>query len=270
MTDAASENSKVIRAEAESVPTTGNAMPDLDILEMPVEGVAAFWLSLKKLCDLRRGKKIMAEEAEYTAEPFIRHLLLIGLEPWPEEAVRRAAEAKAATIHEGYRRKLALMRLGLMSLTTRENPRLTLTRMHALFPAMVLDEEKLLRVAQGLMKSLADPAADRRTLLGVSTRLPPDRLMVKLLFYAVHSRRHGAQSLRELLPHAGSAAFVEGLTMILDGFDPEFVRETVQVSHEELLLDARRKMEMALEMFLAIRARLNYDQIYTLALSYIP
>ncbi len=259
----------IIRAEAESVPEPGNAMPDFDILEMPGEGVAAFWLSLKKLCDMRRGKKVMAEEAEYTAEPFIRHLLEIGLEPWPEDAVRRAAEAKGRTLREGYRRKLHLMRLALAALTSKENPRMTLARMHALFPSLPVDEEKALRLAQALARTLADPGADRAALLGVTTRLPADRLMVKLLFYVIYARRQGIQSLREFLPFSGSLAFREALMHLMDGLDPAFVQRITTDAHREFLADARRKMAMSVEMFLGIRGRLTYDQLYTLAKSHL-
>ncbi|EPR40253.1 hypothetical protein dsx2_3380 [Desulfovibrio sp. X2] len=268
--DAQSRGPKVLKVEAESVPEPGNAMPDLDILEMPVEGVAAFWLSLKKLCDMRRGKKVMSEEAEYTAEPFIRHLLEIGLDPWPEQAVRGAAEAKARTIREGYRGKLGLMRVALRALDSKENPRMALVRMQALFPSVSVDEERALRLAQGLARGLAEGKADRSTLLSVTTRQSPDRLMVKLLFYLMHGRKNGLESLREFLPHCGSRAFREGLTQLLDGFEAGFVLETAERSHTALLVEAKRKMAMSLEMFLGIRGRLTYDQLYTLAKSYIP
>lgn len=266
----AETSDRIIRAEAESVPEPGNAMPDFDILEMPTEGVAAFWLSLKKLCDMRRGKKVMAEEAEYTAEPFIRHLLEIGLDTWPDAAVRRAAEAKGRVIREGYRRKLAIMRMALGSLTSRENPRMTLARMHALFPSIPVDEEKTLRLAQGLARALKDASADRAALLGVTTRLPADRLMVKLLFYTIYARRQGVQSLREFLPHVGSLAFKEALIHLMDGLDAGFVQRITADAHREFLADARRKMQMSVEMFLGIRDRLTYDQLYTLAKSHIP
>ena len=46
-----------------------------DIIEIPLEGVAAYWLSIKKLADEKRSFKPLGEEAEYTSEPYIRYLL---------------------------------------------------------------------------------------------------------------------------------------------------------------------------------------------------
>ncbi len=47
---------------------------DFDILEMPAEGLAAYWLSIKKLIDVKRNKQVLEEEIRYTREPFIKFL----------------------------------------------------------------------------------------------------------------------------------------------------------------------------------------------------
>ena len=42
---------------------------ELDILEMPFEGLAAYWLSIKKIMDTKKGRAIVDEEIAHTDEP---------------------------------------------------------------------------------------------------------------------------------------------------------------------------------------------------------
>lgn len=48
---------------------------EFDIIEMPFEGLAAYWLSIKKILDAKKGRAIIDDEIAHTDEPFILHLL---------------------------------------------------------------------------------------------------------------------------------------------------------------------------------------------------
>ena len=88
--------------------------------------------------------------------------------------------------------------------------------------------------------------------------------------YSIHYTKLYDQSLREFMPFAGSLPFREAVTHLMDGLDAAFVQRITTDAHREFLVDARRKMTMSVEMFLGIRGKLTYDQLYTLAKSHLP
>ena len=72
------------------MPSPDTDRADLDIVEMPAKAVAAYWLSLKKLMDSRKGARVVQEEMAAVTEPDIRLLLETAFgSSLPEEAVRR-------------------------------------------------------------------------------------------------------------------------------------------------------------------------------------
>jgi len=242
---------------------------ELDILEMPVEALAAYWLSIKKLLDAKRDKNLLAAERENTGERYIRHLLDAAVSNMDPELTRRLARAKASALLAEARRRFEMMRLGLTAIAQNENPRLTYIRLSAHLAAAPLSEKRAFELAHGLMSTVAEKDADLPVLLAVDHKQKDDRLAVKLLFYALAGRRNGRQSLHEYLPHLGSTPFAEGLSLAADGFDADFVSAHMAALRDAALQSARRKMRMAAEMCLGIRAGLSYEDVFRVARAFM-
>lgn len=63
----------------------------------------------------------------------------------------------------------------------------------------------------------------------VVDRLPVDRTIDKLLSYATRARRHGIVSLQDVLEHEGDPYLRKGLTLAVDSFDPDAIRDTLEI-----------------------------------------
>jgi hypothetical protein len=242
---------------------------ELDILEMPVEALAAYWLSIKKLLDTKRDRTLLAAELENTGERFIRHLLDAAVSGLDQELIRRLARAKAQTLLAEARRRFEMIRQTLAGIAQAENPRLTFIRLSGIMGGAPLTEKRAFELAYGLMSTVGEKDADLPVLLCADHKQKDDRLAVKLLFYALAARRNGKQALNEYLPHLPAGPFAEGLSLAADGFDAEFVSRHMLDLRDAALSQARRKMDMATEMCLAIRAQLSYDDVFRVARSFM-
>jgi len=245
------------------------AQNELDILEMPMEALAAYWLSIKKLLDAKRDKALLTAEMENTGERFIRHLLDTALSTLDEELLRGLARANSQALLAEARRRLEMVRLGLVGIAQGENPRLTFLRLSGFMTPPALTEKRAFELAYGLMSTVAQKDADLPVLLCVDHKQKDDRLAVKLLFYALAGRRNGRQSLHEYLPHLRPGPFAEGLSMAADGFEAEFVASHLAALRDQALAGARRKMRMATEMCLALKTGLSYDDVFRVARSFM-
>jgi hypothetical protein len=246
------------------------ASNELDVLEMPVEALAAYWLSIKKLLDTKRDKSLLAAEMENTGERYIRHLLDAAQSSLEPELVERLARAKAQVLLGEARRRLEMIRQSLTAIAQGENPRLTFIRLGGVMGGAPVSEKRAFELAYGLMSTLAEKDADLPTLLRVDHKQKEDRLAVKLLFYALAARRSGKQALNEYLPHLPAGPFAEGLSLVADGFDAAFVSGHMADLRDAQLSSARVKMHMATAMCQAIRAQLPYDDVFRVARSYMP
>ncbi|OIO00107.1 MAG: hypothetical protein AUJ49_10130 [Desulfovibrionaceae bacterium CG1_02_65_16] len=247
-----------------------NAAPsELDILEMPVEALAAYWLSIKKLLDTKRDRTLLVTEQENTSERYIRHLLDAATSGLDAEMIRRVSRAKARVLLDEARRRFELIRQALYGIALGENPRLTYIRICGLLGGAPATEKRAFELAYGLMSAAGEKDADLAVLLRVDHKQKDDRLAMKLLFYALAARRNGKQALNEYLPHLAGGYFAEGLSLAADGFDAEFVSHHLADLRDAALRQARRKMDMALEMCLAIRAQLSYDDVFRVARAYM-
>lgn len=256
--------------QAESVPETPLRRPELDILEMPYEGLAAYWLSLKKLLDEKRDTRFLLEEAAYTSEPYIRHLLETLFSALDEERAVRLCRARQDILLEGYRRRFACMRTAVRAIIDADSPRLSLIRMLSHFPAPPLPEAKAAELAQSLIRGLAMPDADKDVLLGIDSRTKADRLVVKLLAYVTISRKESREGCRSLLPYARTYLLVEGLALAADGFEASFADAHLETLAHTILDETLRKMDMSLELCRAILAEFDYDTLYLVARTYMP
>ncbi len=244
---------------------------DYDILEMPIQALAAYWLSIKKLTDAKKGKACVEEEVAHTTEPFIAHLLDTGLcSGLAEPLVRKLAEVKRDVLLSDYHRKIDLMRLALYAIASGENTRVTLVRMLSKFAVPPLSEEQCLDLARGVMTALEEPGADLAALVDVDHKMRLDQLLVKLLFYSTYARHKSIKSLGKFLPHVTSPYFAEGLSLAVDNFEPDFLTHHLASIRDETIYETKQKMDMSMEMCLAIRNKLLYDDIHTIARSYMP
>lgn len=242
---------------------------DFDILEVPLEGVAAYWLSLKKLAGSRRNFKGMEEEAEYTNEPFVKHLLDIGFRGYSSERVRFLAETKSETLLNEVDRRFRLMRAAVLDVATGENPHRSLAKLYAQFPSPPVPEEKAMQLAQELVKLVPEHEAGKGRFFDVGLRSQDDKLVVTLLFYVLLSRHEGKIACQQLLKHVTSRFFRDGLAMVIDGFDTPFVRKWLKQQHDIVLDDASRKMRMSTELCLAIARKEDYEDVYRVARSFM-
>ena len=242
---------------------------ELDILEMPVEGLAAYWLSIKKLLDAKNDPGFLAAETENTSEPFIRHLLETALTGMDPGMAGTLARVKRGVLLGEYRRKFTMMILTLVGIAASENPRMTLIRLSSLTGPVPFNEKRTFELAGGLMNTVAEKDADLPTLLGVDHKQKDDRLVVKLIFYAMMARRSGRQALNEHIPHLKSGFFAEGLALCADGFEADFLQRQLTQARDVALIATRRKMDMSTEMCLAIRQGLVYDEIFKVARAFM-
>ncbi|BCS88383.1 hypothetical protein [Pseudodesulfovibrio sediminis] len=245
-------------------------LQELDILEMPLEGLAAYWLSIKKITDAKKSRAILDEEIANTMEPYILHLLETVFSPLDVPLVRRLTEAKRDLILDEYRTKIDLMRLAIYAIASGENPRITLVRMDSKFAHPLMTEDRAFDMATAMFDAIKPKGVDRDTLLSVDHKLQTDRLLVKLLFFVMFARREGKENLQTFIPHMGSRFFSEGISLAIDKFDADFVTYHLEGIRDRVLIDTGRKMDMAMEMALGIRNKLAYDDIFRIARAYMP
>jgi hypothetical protein len=242
---------------------------ELDILEMPFEGLAAYWLSIKKILDAKKGRAILDEEIAHTDEPFILHLLETVFSSLSTDMVRRLASVKREIQLEDYGRKIDLMRLAVFAIASGENPRITLVRMDSKFAQPLMREDKAFDMATAMFDAIKPRGVDLDILLSVDHKLKADRLLVKLLFFVMFARREGKQNLERFLPNMGSRFFSEGVSLAIDNFEADFLAYHLEGIRDRTVIETGRKMDMALEMALAIRNKLAYDDIFRIARTYI-
>ncbi len=242
--------------------------PDLTFLHMPLDGVAAYWLSLRKLLGGSRSLKALEPEAEYVSEPFVRHLLDMLLAELSSDQSRRLAERGAQNELDRLDRQFDLMRIAVLDIATGENPLRTLARITACFPVPLPNPELLLEAAQArlalALNGTAPPESYR-----VDHNMADEALVTALLFYATLSRRHGKAAARPFLPQAGSLFFTDALALVVDGFDVPFVRKWMKKFKTSILKDMQRKMDLSIELCLAVQERLPFEQMRFLVRAYI-
>ncbi|WP_319542415.1 hypothetical protein [uncultured Pseudodesulfovibrio sp.] len=243
---------------------------ELDILEMPVEGLAAYWLSIKKIMDSKKGRAILDEEIATTDEPYILHLLETAFSNLDTPLIRRLGLAKRDIQLDDYRTKIDLMRLAIYAIASGENPRITLVRMDSKFAHPLMTEDRAFDMATAMFDAIKPKGVSLDTLLSVDHKLQADRLLVKLLFYVMFARREGRQNLDRFIPHMGSRFFSEGVSLAIDNFEADFLTYHMKGIRDRVLIETSRKMEMAMEMALAIRNKHAYDDIFRIARAYMP
>ncbi|QJB58337.1 hypothetical protein HFN16_02050 [Pseudodesulfovibrio sp. zrk46] len=243
---------------------------ELDILEMPFEGLAAYWLSVKKILDAKKGRSIIDEEIAHTDEPFILHLLETVYTPLSRNMVRRLAGVKKETLIEDYTRKIDLMRVAAYAIAAGENPHVTLVRMDSKFSVPPIGESKAMDMATAMFDAIKPKGVKLDILLSVDHKIQVDRLLVKLLFFSMYARREGKQTLEKFLPYFNSRFFAEGVSLAIDNFEADFLDHHLMSMRDNTLRETARKMDMATELALGIRDKHSYDDLFRIARAYMP
>ncbi|NJB67350.1 hypothetical protein GGQ74_000990 [Desulfobaculum xiamenense] len=241
----------------------------LDITEMPLEGIAAYWLSLKKIMGGKVAPKLALDEAGRTEEPYIRYLLESCFTGLSDDQFLRVAGFKAETVVRGMQLRQGLIREAVLSMSAGENPRKALVRMAAHFPAQLMPEEKISRMALEMVKKARAGSGTEYTVT-IDYTTAADQLLVKLMFYVFWARHEGAGSMRTFAETSRCLLFREALSMVEDGFDRSFIKACVDTRCEGLVREARLKMNMAAELALALRGKLSYDEMFVVAQAYMP
>lgn len=242
---------------------------EIDLMGMPLEGVVAYWLSLKKLVGNSRNFKGLSQEAEFTPEPFVRHLLELAFASHFDDArVRELALVKGSVLCNAFDRRFDLMRVAVMDVASGENPHRTFARMAARFRTLPIEAEKALAYGQELLRLALEKEASE-PFFNVHHRQQDDKLVVTLLFYVMLARHHGRIACRPFIEHMGSRFFGDGLALVVDGFDAPFVRKWMKRHKQVLLDDMQHKVRASIELCLGIRSRQGYDDLFRVARSYM-
>lgn len=243
------------------------SLKDINLLEMPLEGIAAYWLSLKKIMGNKVVPKVLQDEAEKTEEPYIRYLLDTCFTTIPEAEVRRMALIRRDSALHELRLKLAMMREALLSISAAGNPRQALLRMGAYLSEPSLTEESLTKMALEMVH-LAEK--DKGSyVVTVEASLSMEQLILKLFFYVLWARREGKAGLEPMAEKGRCRYFNQGLGMVMDGFERSFILGCLEIAAAEFLGAAGQKMNLALDMALALRAKLSYDDMFKVARAYL-
>ncbi len=237
-------------------------------LYMPLDGVAAYWLSLRKLIGNARNTKALEAETQFVSEPFVRYLMDALLTQIPSERCRQLAQTCGKSELDRLNRQLDLMRVAVMDMAMGENPLRTLAKMTAHFPAPITDPEGMLEAAQSHLAAALDgtlaPEAYR-----IDHHTRDEALATTLLFYATLCRRHGKSACRTFLPQEESLFFTDALSLVVDGFDAPFIRKWMKKFKYVLLDDMQRKIDLSIDMCAAIQDRLPFEEMRFLVRAYI-
>jgi hypothetical protein len=244
---------------------------DFDIVEMPATALAAYWLSLKKLMESRKGGRIVQEEMAAVSEPTIRLLLETAFGgALPEDVLRRLYLARRRQVLSDLRRKLDCMARALSAMATSDNPQRALAMLTALFPVPPVREAAAMEAVYALVEKVRKGETAETEPAGVDHGLPPDVLLVRLMYCLAVVRREGREVCRRLAGSTRSLFFAEGLTLLADGFDEAFLRRRLTLHRRSILADTARKLAMAEELCLGLRAKYAYEDLWLLARAYLP
>jgi hypothetical protein len=244
----------------------------LDMRGMPREGLAAYWLSLKKLLDDGGGRDLFAQEAGHTPAPFVQYLLSLATAELDEEHMRSLAATKKRSLLLERQRSFASMRKAVLGIAAGESPRATLITMLGCWPHPLIAEARAGELAQTMLHALDAKQEGAEALLAVDTRTKPDRLLVKLNCLAMLARRGGPGgpgSLADWLPLMREPLLSEGLSLVIDNFESRFVESHMQRMQDEILAEMDLKMDLATDMALGLVAGMNYAQLALVAGAYL-
>lgn len=232
-----------------------------DLVHAPLEAVAAYWLSLKKTLDEHKNGRFLVEEAKHVSEPFIKHLLHLLLSSLNAEDCVRLAKIKERNLLRDLHRKLDLLAICLLGISGNENPQKVLIRIISKFPISPIFEKEVFDIAQQALQSL-DQDKTREKFLVIDQSMKIEALIINMMVYSMFARRNDLEKLERFSDYIRSYYFAEGMDLIRDGFELDFVKHRLILLRKEILADMENKMEMSLEMCLGIRKNIVYEDLF--------
>lgn len=241
--------------------------PEVDVPEMPCEGIAAYWLSLKKVMGNKLSASMLSEELDNTSAPFVTFLLDICLSSLPEASARGVCRARAGTVLAQQQLKLKLVKEALLAISIGENPRMTSLRLSSLVPHSRVASEQSIKYALDMIR-VAEKSKDGY-LVTIDSALDAERLMVKLMFYVLWARRESPKELESFAEQGTFGFFNHGLAMVVDGHDRSFIKSCLDHAQEETLAVLERRMTLAWNMALGLKYGMGYDDLFRVAKAYL-
>ncbi len=249
----------------------GATAAEFDILEMPLEGVAAFWLSVKKTMDAKKiPETFLVDEARHTKEPYIKFLLELAASSFTPERCEHLAQIRKTNLLADLHRKYVLMAIGLLGIVSNENPQKVMIRFLSKFHIAPIFEKQVFDVAQVMLKNLENADLNKAKFLNIDHKLKTEALLITLIFYCMLARRSGSQALLRYEEFIASPYFKDGLHLICDGFDYDFVKYRLNLVKKEILADTERKMDLSIGMMSAIKSLAPFNDLYLVAKTYLP
>lgn len=271
MTGSANINEQVAQLLLGASTCQATAPRDLDLMEMPLEGVAAYWLSVKKTLDSKKkGDPFLAEEARQTREPHIRFLLELAASSFSPAHCEDLATVRKKNVLAELHRKYVLMAIGLLGIVSKENPQKVMIRFLSKFHIAPIFEKQVFEVAQVMLKNLDNTELNKAKFLNIDHNLKIEALIINLIFYCMLARRNGVESLFEFQEYISSQYFKDGLALIRDGFDHDFVKFRLNLVKKEILETLEMKMDLSMRMMSAIMSGAPFADLCLVAKAYLP
>lgn len=239
------------------------------VTEMPLEGIAAYWLSLRKVMGNKVSAKVAREEAERTDETYIKYVLTSAFNGLNDEQFLRLARSKAETVLRSLRHRYGMISEALLSMSAGENPRKSLMRMSAYFPSTRIPEDRISKMALEMVRKARDGGVQGFTVT-IDDSTPADQLLVKLMFYVFWLRHEGGHDFASLSESSRSIFFREGISMLGDGFDRSFIKTCLDLRRNGLVEDAALKLKMTAELARGLREGMSYDELFALGQAFMP
>jgi hypothetical protein len=247
------------------------APAEFDLLEMPLEGVAAFWLSIKKTLDSKKkSDNFLQAEARHTREPHIRFLLELTSSSLSPERCETLAVIRKKNILDDLQRKYVLMAIGLLGIASKENPQKVMIRFLSKFHIAPIFEKQVFEVAQLMLKNLENTQLNKAKFLNIDHKLSIEALIINLIFYCMLARRNGAKFLLDFQEYIASRFFKDGLDLICDGFDYDFIKFRLNLVQKEFLAAVETKLDLSMHMMTAIKSETPFNDLYLIAKAYLP
>lgn len=254
-----------------STHASGSIPVEFDLLEMPLDGVAAFWLSVKKTMAAKNSPaNFLLQEAQHTKEPYIKFLLELSASSLPPQRCEHLARVRKTHILTDLQRKYVLMAIGLLGIASNENPQKVMVRFLSKFPIAPIFEKQVFDVAQMMLRNLDNIDLNKAKFLNIDHKLKIEALLITLIFFCMLARRGGPQALLKYEEFISSTYFKDGLHLICDGFDYDFVKYRLTLVKKELLADIDTKMELSTDMMVALKSEVPFNDLYLVAKAYLP
>ncbi len=247
------------------------AAPEFDILQMPLEGVAAFWLSVKKTLETKKnGETFILDEAKHTREPFIKFLLELASSSFTADKCETLANIRKKNVLADLHRKYILMAIGLLGIVSNENPQKVMVRFLSKFHIAPIFEKQVFDTAQIILKNIDNPELNKKRFLNIDHKMKIAAMIINLVFYCMLARRGGPQLLQNYQEFISSQYYTDGLQLICDGFDYDFVKYRLNLVKKEILDDTERKMDLSIFMMSSIKLGTPFNDLYLIAKTFLP